>query len=75
MIEKYPRATSYHEAGHAGVAWSLGLQVGTIPMLKKKTRAAALTSNLPTTSLSSIKLQSALPDMLRNAPLGSRITI
>ena len=43
--------------------------------LKKKTRAAALTSNLPTTSLSSIKLQSALPDMLRNAPLGSRITI
>ena len=35
MIEKYPRATSYHEAGHAGVAWSLGLQVGTIHVKKE----------------------------------------
>lgn len=26
----YPRATAYHEAGHAIVAWSLGLPVGTI---------------------------------------------
>jgi hypothetical protein len=28
--ERYPRGTAYHEAGHAVVAWSLGLQVGSI---------------------------------------------
>ena len=27
MGEKYPRGTAYHEAGHAVVAWSLGLPV------------------------------------------------
>ncbi len=30
MIERYPRATVYHEAGHAVVAWSLGLPVGAV---------------------------------------------
>ena len=28
--ERHPRGTAYHEAGHAVVAWSFGLQVGTI---------------------------------------------
>jgi ATP-dependent Zn protease len=28
--KKYPRATAFHEAGHAVVAWSLGLPVGVI---------------------------------------------
>lgn len=27
MTARYPRGTAYHEAGHAVVAWSLGLQV------------------------------------------------
>jgi hypothetical protein len=31
--ERYPRGTAYHEAGHAVVAWSFGLQVGTISVL------------------------------------------
>ena len=30
MVEQYPGGTAYHEAGHAVVAWSLGLPVGTI---------------------------------------------
>ncbi len=30
MIERYPRATVYHDAGHAVVAWSLGLPVGAV---------------------------------------------
>ena len=30
MTGRYPRGTAYHEAGHAVVAWSLGLQVGSI---------------------------------------------
>jgi Peptidase M50B-like len=29
-VERYSRGTAYHEAGHAIVAWSFGLQVGTI---------------------------------------------
>jgi hypothetical protein len=28
--ERYPRGTAYHEAGHAVVAWSLGLPVGAV---------------------------------------------
>src|SRR2546423_174934 len=28
--KKYPHATAFHEAGHAVVAWSLGLPVGVI---------------------------------------------
>jgi ATP-dependent Zn protease len=28
--DRYPRATAYHEAGHAVVAWSLGLEVAAI---------------------------------------------
>jgi hypothetical protein len=28
--KRYPRGTAYHEAGHAVVAWSFGLQIGTI---------------------------------------------
>ena len=31
--ERYPRGTAYHEAGHAIVAWSFGLQVGTIHVM------------------------------------------
>jgi ATP-dependent Zn protease len=31
--ERYQRGTAYHEAGHAVVAWSLGLEVGTISVL------------------------------------------
>jgi hypothetical protein len=30
QAEQYPRGTAYHEAGHAVVAWSFCLQVGTI---------------------------------------------
>jgi ATP-dependent Zn protease len=30
MIERYPRGTAYHEAGHLVVAWSLGLPVGAV---------------------------------------------
>jgi ATP-dependent Zn protease len=30
LINQYPRGTSYHEAGHAVVAWSLGLRVEAI---------------------------------------------
>jgi ATP-dependent Zn protease len=30
ITERYSRGTAYHEAGHAVVAWSLGLPVGTI---------------------------------------------
>ena len=30
MTEGYPRGTAYHEAGHAVVAWALGLPVRTI---------------------------------------------
>jgi len=30
MIKRYSRATAYHEAGHAVVAWSLGLPVGAV---------------------------------------------
>ena len=30
MIERYPRGTAYHEAGHAVVAWSLGLPIGVV---------------------------------------------
>jgi ATP-dependent Zn protease len=29
-IKSFPRATAFHEAGHAVVAWSLGLPVGGI---------------------------------------------
>jgi hypothetical protein len=29
-VERYSRGTAYHEAGHAIVAWSFGLQVGPI---------------------------------------------
>src|SRR5262249_39914715 len=28
--KRYPRGTAYHEAGHAGVAGSFGLEIGTI---------------------------------------------
>jgi ATP-dependent Zn protease len=28
--ERYPRGTAYHEAGHAVVAWSLGLPIGAV---------------------------------------------
>jgi hypothetical protein len=31
--ERYPRGTAYHEAGHAVVAWSFGLKVGTVSVL------------------------------------------
>jgi ATP-dependent Zn protease len=30
VTEQYPRGTAYHEAGHAVVAWALGLPVRTI---------------------------------------------
>ncbi len=30
LTERYPRATAFHEAGHAVVAWSLGLPVGAV---------------------------------------------
>jgi ATP-dependent Zn protease len=30
IVERYPRGTAYHEAGHAVVAWALSLPVGTI---------------------------------------------
>ena len=30
LSERYPRGTAYHEAGHAVVAWSLGLPVGAV---------------------------------------------
>jgi hypothetical protein len=30
LTERYPRGTAYHEAGHAVVAWALGLSVGTV---------------------------------------------
>src|SRR5262249_18742283 len=30
MIKRYSRATAYHEAGHAVVAWSLGLPIGAV---------------------------------------------
>ncbi len=30
MPDRHPRGSAYHEAGHAIVAWSLGLRIGTI---------------------------------------------
>jgi ATP-dependent Zn protease len=30
LSERYPRGTAYHEAGHAVVAWSLGLALGAV---------------------------------------------
>jgi len=30
LTERHPRGSAYHEAGHAVVAWALGLSVGTV---------------------------------------------
>jgi hypothetical protein len=39
--ERYPRGTAYHEAGHAVVAWSLGLEVGPINVLEEDASGGA----------------------------------
>jgi hypothetical protein len=33
QVDQYPRGTAYHEAGHAIVAWSFDVEVGTIHVM------------------------------------------
>jgi hypothetical protein len=40
--ERYLCGTAYHKAGHAVVAWSFGLQVGTISVLADDASGGAL---------------------------------
>jgi ATP-dependent Zn protease len=51
LINQYPRGTSYHEAGHAVVAWSLGLHVEAISVRSEDAGGGAKISNADHLSL------------------------